>query len=59
MRRHNSETGQTNVPSAGRLGWFWGSDRWAEGEFFRYRITELQPAAPAGPAGCGPGREWW
>jgi hypothetical protein len=45
--------GGLTVPSAGRLGWFWGSDRWAEGEFFRYRITELQPV---GPAGCGPGR---
>jgi hypothetical protein len=24
-------------------------DRWAEGELFRYRITELQPVGPAGP----------
>ncbi len=29
------------VPSAGRVGWFFGTDRWAEGEFFRYRITDL------------------
>jgi hypothetical protein len=34
------------IPSAGRLGWFYGTDRWAEGEFFRYRITGLQPVAP-------------
>jgi hypothetical protein len=31
------------IPSEGRLGWFYGSDRWPAGEFFRYRITDLQP----------------
>jgi hypothetical protein len=35
--------GGLTIPSAGRFGWFYGSDRWDEGEFFRYRITELQP----------------
>jgi hypothetical protein len=30
------------VPSAGRLGWHYGTDRWAAGEFFRYQITSLQ-----------------
>lgn len=40
--------GGLTIPSAGRLGWFWGTDRWAEGEFFRYRITDLQPAGPTG-----------
>lgn len=29
------------VPSEGRLGWFFGTDRWPAGEFFRYRITDL------------------
>ncbi len=29
------------VPSEGRLGWFYGTHRWADGEFFRYRITQL------------------
>ncbi len=28
------------VPSAGRWGWFYGTDRWHDGEFFRCRITE-------------------
>ena len=28
-----------SIPSVGRFGWFYGTDRWAEGEFFRYRIT--------------------
>jgi hypothetical protein len=29
------------IPSAGRVGWFFGTDRWPESEFFRYRITDL------------------
>ena len=31
------------IPSAGRFGWFFGTDRWSDGEFFRYQITTLQP----------------
>ena len=31
------------IPSEGRLGWFYGDDRWPAGEFFRYQITDLQP----------------
>lgn len=31
------------IPSAGSVGWLWGTDRWNEGEFFRYRITNHQP----------------
>ena len=26
---------------AGRLGWPFGTDRWPDGELFRYRITDL------------------
>ena len=29
------------IPSAGRVGWHFGTDRWDQGEFFRYQITEL------------------
>lgn len=29
------------IPSEGRFGWFYGTDRWADGEFCRYRITQL------------------
>ncbi len=29
------------IPDAGRMGWHYGTDRWGEGEFFRYRITGL------------------
>jgi hypothetical protein len=30
------------IPSKGRLGWHFGTDRWPAGEFFRYEITKLQ-----------------
>jgi hypothetical protein len=30
------------IPSAGSGGWFHGTDRWDEGEFFRYEITALE-----------------
>ena len=28
------------IPNAGRAGWFYGTDRWNEGEFFRSEITD-------------------
>jgi hypothetical protein len=28
------------IPSSGRAGWFYGTDRWNEGEFFRCEITD-------------------
>ena len=37
------------VPSEGSVGWFPGTDRWPEGEFFRYRLTGLQPFQRPGP----------
>ena len=36
----------STVPSEGSVGWRPGTDRWADAEFFRYRITGLQPIAP-------------
>jgi hypothetical protein len=30
------------VPSAGRIGWFYGTNRWSEGEFFRFQLTALE-----------------
>ncbi len=30
------------IPSEGRLGWHYGTDRWSQGEFFRYQITDLE-----------------
>ena len=35
--------GGLTVPSAGRIGWFYGTDRWSEGEFFRFQLTDLEP----------------
>jgi hypothetical protein len=29
------------IPSQGRVGWFFGTDRWPDAAFFRYRITDL------------------
>jgi hypothetical protein len=40
--------GGLTVPSAGRIGWFYGTDRWSEGEFFRFRLTALEPTTPSG-----------
>lgn len=34
--------GGLTIPSKGRLGWHYGTDRWPTGEFFRYEITKLQ-----------------
>ena len=34
--------GDITIPSAGTFGWFYGTDRWPEGEFFRYEITALE-----------------
>jgi hypothetical protein len=34
------------IPSSGRLGWHYGTNRWPSGEFFRYKITSLQPLPP-------------
>ncbi len=31
------------IPNAGTLAWFFGTEQWPEGEFFRYESTDLQP----------------
>jgi hypothetical protein len=33
--------GGLTVPAAGRVGWHYGTNRWPEGEFFRYEITRM------------------
>ena len=37
---HRTFSGLT-IPSAGRAGWHYGTDRWPDGVFFQYRITDL------------------
>jgi hypothetical protein len=37
--------GGVSIPSAGCAGWFYGTDRWPQGEFFRYQITSMEPPA--------------
>ena len=39
------------IPRAGRAGWFYGTDRWSEGEFFRYEFTDFHLVTPARSAG--------
>ena len=42
--------GGVTVPSAGRIGWFYGTDRWSQGEFFRFQLTALELAASPSPS---------
>jgi hypothetical protein len=42
--------GGLTIPSEGRFGWHYGTPGWSRGEFFRYRITGLQPLAHADTA---------
>ncbi|HZQ28160.1 MAG TPA: DUF6544 family protein [Acidimicrobiales bacterium] len=39
VTEHRTFHGVT-ISSGGSVGWFYGTDRWNEGEFFRYRITD-------------------
>jgi hypothetical protein len=41
--------GALTVPTTGRVGWHPASDRWAQGEFFRYEVTSLEPRVWADP----------
>jgi hypothetical protein len=34
------------IPTAGRLGWHYGTGGWARGEFFRYAVTRLDLPPP-------------
>jgi uncharacterized protein DUF6544 len=45
LTRYSTFDGVT-IPSAGRAAWFIGTDRWSEGEFFRYEITDYQLVTP-------------
>jgi hypothetical protein len=40
--RAHASFGGVSLPSAGRAGWFHGTDHWAEGEFFRYQLTSVE-----------------
>jgi hypothetical protein len=42
LTRHSTFDGVT-IPIAGRGGWFAGTDRWRDAEFFRYEITRYEP----------------
>lgn len=38
--------GDVLLPQAGRVGWHFGTDRWPDGAFFEFAITEARPWAP-------------
>ncbi len=38
--------GPFSIPAAGIAGWFHGTDRWADGQFFTCDITSLEPVGP-------------
>jgi hypothetical protein len=38
----NSSFAGVTIPASGRAGWHFGTDRWAQGEFFRCQITDYQ-----------------
>lgn len=40
--------GPFTVPAVVRVGWFPGTERWADGEFIRCDVTSLTPIGPAG-----------
>jgi hypothetical protein len=44
---HRTFAGLT-IPHSGRLGWHFGTDRWAAGAFFQYTITDLRPPPSQG-----------
>lgn len=37
-----------SIPSVGRLGWHYGTERFESGEFFRYQITDVRLLEPDG-----------
>ena len=50
LTRYSTFDGVT-IPTAGRGGWFYGTDRWREGEFFRYEFTDFHLVMAARSAG--------
>ena len=43
VTRTSTSEGLT-IPSAGRFGWFFGTQRWPEGEFFQFRLLSVTRA---------------
>ncbi len=39
----HAEFGGITIATAGRVGWWWGTERQDEGEFFRFEITSARP----------------
>lgn len=39
---HHATFQGVTIPTSGRVGWWWGTPRQSEGEFFRYEITKAE-----------------
>jgi hypothetical protein len=50
---HRTFSGMT-IPSTGRAGWHHGTDRWEEGAFLRYEITDVRPTTASEETSGGP-----
>lgn len=37
------EFGDVLVPTTGQVGWHFGTDRWSDGAFFEFTVTEVEP----------------
>lgn len=37
------------IPISGNVGWFYGTERWKDGEFFRFQITDVTPSGLEAP----------
>lgn len=42
----NRRFGSVQIPSCGEAGWHHGTDRWAEGAFFRFELTDYELVSP-------------
>jgi hypothetical protein len=49
MTEHRTFDGIT-IPTKGRVGWHFETERWALGEFFRFHITSVEPLGSGGHA---------
>lgn len=47
MDTHGAFGGVT-IPTSGRMGWFYGTDRWPESGFFRFHITDVTLVTTSG-----------
>jgi hypothetical protein len=50
--RDYRRSGDVLIPATGRVGWHFGTDRWPEGAFFEFTITDAQPEGIENASRC-------